>query len=243
MRLAGALLIVVASATPARANSADAGSSGAFAELERDVQRRTEELATRDFGFYGQDERRRLELELAHLQRIHQRLKGYALAVPPSCPAFWRPGSQRTAQPTQVMTPDGPANLAAARANGPPRASAGITPQDFFCKPRGTVPDEIVAKVRAVEDAKRALQSNDFAYSQVAARRALEQKIGDLEVELAQLGVPGDLYQPVTKFDVVTPSVNGVAVQNAPADEPATSAPEPIHDEPTTEGFGGLPRR
>jgi len=235
------LVVVMAAATGARGQVPDAGSAGsaAFVELEQEVLRRTQELKTRDFGFYGQDERRRLEIELAHLQRIHQRLKAYSLALPPGCTAFWRPGNQRTAQPTQVMTPEGAANLAGPQANAPPRAAAGMTPQDFFCRPRGNVPDAIVTKVRAAEDAKRALKSTDFAYSDVATLRALEAKVGELEVELAKLGVPGDLYQPVTKVDVVTPSVDGVSVQNAPSVdvEPVPAA------EPTGDGFGGGPRK
>lgn len=240
-----ALVAAMAVAPIVRGQVRDAGGDTAFAALEQDVQRRSAELATRDFGFYGQDERRRLEIELAHLQRIHQRLKAYSLALPAGCPAFWRPGLQRTAQPTQVMTPDGPANLAAPRANGPPQAAAGMTPQDFFCRPRGSVPDEIVAKVRAVEDAKRALQSNDFAYSQVPVRRALENKIGELETELAGLGVPGDLYQPITKVDVVTPSVQGGDVSLPPDEEPPASAPAAAAaaEEPIGDGFGGGPRK
>ncbi|MBN2360470.1 MAG: hypothetical protein JXR83_13530 [Deltaproteobacteria bacterium] len=216
MRRAVACWTMLALASPLAAQTVapDAGAAGtAFAELEQEVVRRTRELATREFGFYGQDERRRLERELAHLQRIHQRLKGYQLALPAGCPAFWRPGSQRTAQPTQVATPGGVANLTGRSASAPPRPGGTMTPHDFYCRPRGSVPDEIVAKVRASEDAKRALRGEGLESGDIAARRALETRVAELETELAKLGVPGDLYQPVTKIEAVTPSVQGGEVQ------------------------------
>ncbi|MFH1808341.1 MAG: hypothetical protein ABIJ09_06345 [Pseudomonadota bacterium] len=168
----------------------------AYRTLQAEIRALEKDIATRQFGYYGQSERDRLKKDLLHLKQVQKRVDGYVFALPANCDEYQPLATGK--QPSQNVVQMGPDEshvlLAPDRNHFGEKPINAYTARDVRCRPRMRISDAMLLKVREAEDLRRTLGARNFDFEHRDQKHEAEQHLADLELELRQAGVPGDIH-------------------------------------------------
>lgn len=205
-----ACLVLVSSPGLAKQSKKAAVDNTAYHKLQQQMQALEKEIDQGQFGYFGSSEKTRLQNELAHLKKIRKRADRYAQSLPPGC-AEYRPSLNGRPQRTVMVVSEAGSHVvqvppATQMARRTPR---DYTPKDIYCRPRGSIPDPVLAKIIETENTRRSLEETRFTFDQRYQKRQLEQKLVALEKELLALGVASSIRVQVSDVEYVDPTVSG----------------------------------